>query len=199
MAPAAVAAPSRGPSKLQKPTKVRYWKGKPTGAELDDQSDEDSDDADEGDQLAHQRGKQRALQAPVVKADADVVAGGAGRIFRPGAAAAVKVELAGVQVGKAIPVKKGASSTSVIFRRCMADIAEEVESSEEETDDEEEEEEAKPALNVPKAPGSEVRSLCPEPTNIFSRASTRQTARMNPRRRRSLLSVRCLSRRIRGE
>lgn len=121
MAPAPTStAPSRGPTALQKPTKVRYYKGKPAGAERDpnsDTSDEDNNDEgddDEGQQLLRRPGKPR--RAAEVEVDQDVVAGGAGRVFRPQSVAvgskgkvsvgSVKMELGDVKVGRD-EVKKG--------------------------------------------------------------------------------------------
>jgi hypothetical protein len=143
MAPGATATASRGPSKLSKPAKVRYWKGKPLGAELDpEDSDEDESDEDGQESAVQKRKRLQAQQAAEREAriDKDVVAGGAGRVLRQGPA--VKVDLKGVEVGKAVPV--------------AAVKKEEEESSEEETDDVEEEEEVKPNVSIPKAPGEEV-------------------------------------------
>lgn len=144
MPPTAVSAPSRGPTKLQKPIKARYFKGKPVGADAADLDDDDSDEDDE-EQVDIKPGARRFGVQPV-EVDKDVVAGGAGRIFRPGQGVpAVKMELGGVQLGK------GKSQGWVEEEEVDDDS-----SGEEETDDEEEELERKPELKGIKPPGSEV-------------------------------------------
>lgn len=124
MAPAATSiAPSRGPTALQKPTKVRYFKGKLAGAEAAESSDEDdSDGEDDGQELLHRPGKARKVAE--VEEDRDVVAGGAGRVFRPAAPVivgsrgkgvkmgAVKMELGDVKLGQA-DIKKGTCTQSI--------------------------------------------------------------------------------------
>lgn len=175
MAPGATATASRGPSKLSKPTKVRYWKGKPLGVELDpEDSDDDESDEDGQESAVQKRKRLQAQQAAEREAriDKDVVAGGAGRVMRQ-APLAVKVDLKGVEVGKAGPI--------------AAVKKEEEESSEEETDDEEEEEEVKPKVSIPKPPGEEV-SLTSRRRADGSLVSMRQIARKNRKKRRSLLS-----------
>lgn len=117
MAPGATATASRGPSKLQQATKVRYWKGKPLGAELDpEDSDEDVEEEEEDAAVLRKKKQQAAAAARAreVKVDSDVVAGGAGRIMRQ--APEVKMNLEGVKVGRVEPVKKGEGT-------CFAKIA----------------------------------------------------------------------------
>lgn len=109
MPPAGVAAASRGPTKLKTTAKVRYWKGKPQGAELDADDSDDSEEEDEEESAVKKRKRiQQELAAErEARLDKDVVAGGAGRVLRQGASGIVKVDLKNVEVGKAMPVKKG--------------------------------------------------------------------------------------------
>ena len=110
MAPGAVAAVSRGPTKLKQTAKVRLWKGKP-GAEVDIDDSDDDDEDEEEESAVKKRKRLQAEQAAerAARLDKDVVAGGAGRVLRQGAAGNLKVDLKNVEVGKAmpIPVKKG--------------------------------------------------------------------------------------------
>jgi microfibrillar-associated protein 1 len=100
MAPAPTANANRA---LARPPKVRYFKGKaPDAAVSDESSDEDEDEQQQRQSI---KANHRNV-APVQ--DDNLVAGGAGRIFRPAAPQEVKVELTGVKVGGTKPpVKRG--------------------------------------------------------------------------------------------
>jgi hypothetical protein len=94
MAPAAIA--SRLSAAAQKPHKIRYFRGKAPEAARDSDSDEDDEE-------------QQPVQQPAI-VDRNLVAGGAGRIIRnPGLdiKQKVKVDLAGIQLGKQLPIKRG--------------------------------------------------------------------------------------------
>ncbi|RSH92283.1 hypothetical protein EHS25_008698 [Saitozyma podzolica] len=148
MAPAPTATANRP---LARPSKVRYFKGKPLDEAVSDES------SGEEEPQPQQRIKR---VAPPVQ-DEDVVAGGAGRVIRQGGAVGMKMDLGGVKLGGVKPpVKEEEEEESEeeeseeedekpkpTFRKPAPPKAPSEESSEYETDSEEEsEEEKKPAL-----------------------------------------------------
>ncbi|WVQ98144.1 hypothetical protein IAU59_005266 [Kwoniella sp. CBS 9459] len=124
--------PAMSSKPIAKPSKIRYFKGKAPEAP---QSDSDSE-SDEDDQQQQQTRKQIGRNNAVSKVDQHYVAGGAGRVYTPGAAAAqgMKVELRDVKVEGGRVVLGGQQPGGV----------KQEESEEEETDEEESEEDVKP-------------------------------------------------------
>lgn len=94
MAPGPTATANRP---LARPSKVRYFKGKPLDEAVSDES------SGEEEPQPQQRIKR---VAPPVQ-DENVVAGGAGRVIRQGGAVGMKMDLGGVKLGGVKPPVKG--------------------------------------------------------------------------------------------
>ncbi|WVF69706.1 hypothetical protein IAT40_004485 [Kwoniella sp. CBS 6097] len=120
--------PAMSSKPIAKPSKIRYFKGKAPEAP---QSDSESESDEEDQQTSRKRHE-------VHKVDQNFVAGGAGRVYTPGAGAApvqgMKVELRDVKVEGGKVVLGGQTPGGV----------KQEESEEEETDEEESDEDVKP-------------------------------------------------------
>lgn len=181
MAPAPTATANRP---LARPSKVRYFKGKPLDEAVSDES------SGEEEPQPQQRIKR---VAPPVQ-DENVVAGGAGRVIRQGGAVGVKMDLGGVKLGGVKPPVKGEIETwrLDICDEVFADMDQRRRSPKKKRARKRMRSQDRLSANPLRqrrqvkrcALGHRIRLIC-------SRASTRPIQRKSPRRKRSLHFVQC--------